>query len=378
MHHARDLTEFEDALRFWDTPMQNIAQADTAGNIAIRSTGYLPIRQDGHGMGLLNGSSDEFAWIGRVPFEELPHSTNPAQGYLTSTNQQPADSTYPYYLGHDWRASYRSLRIDSLLRSKSNHSVNDFKRYQSDVYAMQYELFVPLLDSLPGLSPRADSLRQLLTAWDGSTGVERPEPLVMDEFLDALTRSTWDESAFRRARRPAEYILYGLLTDAPNASWLDIKSTSIREDAAGVLRHALEATADTLDARYGWGAANWRWGDHHHIVFKHLTQSSALEALWRGPLEYPGFASTLSPASSRETTHSASWRVVVDFSQTPPVGYGVYPGGQSGNPFSPLYDGQVMPYVQFQHFDLLKPATPNALPAAQTTSRITLQPSSSP
>jgi penicillin amidase len=95
-------------------------------------------------------------------------------------------------------------------------------------------------------------------------------------------------------------------------------------------------------------------------------------------LEYPGFASTLSPASSRETTHSASWRVVVDFSQTPPVGYGVYPGGQSGNPFSPLYDGQVMPYVQFQHFDLLKPATPNALPAAQTTSRITLQPSSSP
>ncbi|HMB90401.1 MAG TPA: penicillin acylase family protein, partial [Rhodothermales bacterium] len=376
MHHARNLSEFEDALRYWDTPMQNIAQADVDGNIAIRSTGFLPIRRSGNGVGLLDGSTDEAEWVGRVPFEELPHSNNPAQGFLSSANQQPTDASYPYYLGHDWRSSYRSLRIDSLLRGKSDHTVEDFQRYQADVHAMQYELFVPLLDSLTDLSSRADSLRQLLAGWDGNATVDRPEPLVLDEFLDALTRFAWDESAFQRARRPAQYVLYGLLVNEPASPWLDIKNTTMREDASALLRYTLNATADTLEARYGWGVANWRWGDYHHIVFKHLTQSSALGALWRGPVEYPGFASTLSPAGRRETTHTASWRVVVDFSQTPPVGYGMYPGGQSGNPFSPLYDAQVMPYVQFQHYDLHKPTSPDGL--AEATSQVTLRPPSTP
>ena len=75
------------------------------------------------------------------------------------------------------------------------------------------------------------------------------------------------------------------------------------------------------------------------------------------------------------TTHSASWRVVVDFSQQPPVGYGVYPGGASGNPFSAFYDVQVPAYVQFSYYNLLKPAAPEELDAAVVSSRLTLNPS---
>ncbi len=374
MHHARGLDDFQEALRFWDTPMQNIVQADVEGNVAIRSTGYLPIRKAGHGMGLLDGSTDAFEWIGRVPFEELPQAFNPAQGFLSSTNQQPTDSTYRYYLGYDWHTSYRSLRIDTLLRARARHSVADFKRYQADVHAVQRDLFVPLLDTLSGLSPRADSLRRLLAAWDGDTGVDRVEPLVLDEWLGALERLAWDEPAFEGLSRPAETVLYGLLRRAPRSKWLDVQATPRREDAAGLLRLALDAAADTLAARYGWGAAHWRWGDVHQIVFRHLTGAPALRALWRGPLEYPGFAATLSPAGGRPTTASASWRVVVDFSQTPPVGYGVYPGGQSGNPFSRFYDLQVPAFVGFEHYALHKPATPEVLDAARVTSRLTLRP----
>ncbi|MDX1548196.1 MAG: penicillin acylase family protein, partial [Rhodothermales bacterium] len=148
MHHADDLDAFADALTRWDTPAQNIVQADTGGAIAIRSTGYLPIRRAGHGRGLLDGTGDAFEWIGRIPFEELPQSRNPDQGFLTSTNQQPADSTYPYYLGHDWRDSYRSLRIDTLLRARPRHGAEDLMAYQADVHAVQRDLFVPFLDTL--------------------------------------------------------------------------------------------------------------------------------------------------------------------------------------------------------------------------------------
>ena len=374
MNHARNTEEFQTALQHWDTPMQNIIYADVAGNISIRSAGYLPVRKAGHGIGLLDGSTTAFDWVGRVPFDELPHSINPDQGFLASSNQQPADSTYPHYLGHDWRSSYRSLRIDSLLRGKAKHSIDDFKRYQADVHAVQRDLFVPLLDTLGGLSPKADTLRRLLTAWTGETSVDRVEPLVLDEWLQTLRALAWDEPAFEGLRRPSESVLYDLLRHQPDASWLDVQATESREDAAGLLRLALEATADTLATRYGWDVEAWRWGDHHKVVFRHLTQTAALRSLWRGPIEYPGFASTLSPAGARTTTHSASWRMVVDFSQSPPVGYGVYPGGQSGNPFSVFYDLHVPTYLAFDYYDLLKPASPDELDPDRVSSRLTLHP----
>ncbi|MGD8414056.1 MAG: penicillin acylase family protein, partial [Candidatus Latescibacterota bacterium] len=116
MHHATDLDSFQEAIRFWDSPMQNILYADRDGNIAIRSAGHLPIRRAGHGAGLLDGTTDRFDWIGWIPFDELPYTENPKQKYLASANQQPTDDSYPYYLGHNWYRSYRSLRINELLR----------------------------------------------------------------------------------------------------------------------------------------------------------------------------------------------------------------------------------------------------------------------
>jgi penicillin amidase len=351
--------------------MQNILYADAAGNIAIRSTGYLPVRSDG--AGLLDETSGAAAWSGRVPFEELPHALNPARGFLTSTNQQPADSTYPYDLGHDWRETSRSIRINDLLSSRPQHGVDDLKRYQSDVHAVQRDLFVPLLDTLGRLSPRADTLRRMLSRWDGTASVDRPEPLALEFFLRALNRLAWDEPVFGRNRRPSEPRLYFLLHREPASDWLDVRATPEREQAADLLRLALEEAATGLEAEFGAAPAGWRWGDHHRVEFRHLTQTPALRALWRSE-PYPGFASTLSPAGARPTTHSASWRVVVDFSQAPPVGYGIYPGGQSGNPFSTLYARHIPDYVAFNHYRLHKPDGPGAMEPGTAHSVLSLTP----
>ncbi|RMF59611.1 MAG: hypothetical protein D6746_08070, partial [Bacteroidetes bacterium] len=183
----------------------------------------------------------------------------------------------------------------------------------------------------------------------------------LDVFLDHLRRLAWDEPVFAGRRTPAETRLYLLLTEDPGSPWLDVQATPEREDAAGLLRLALDSTAVTLLRDYGRDPAAWRWGDHHHVLFRHLTRSEALQALDRGPFEYPGFDATLSPAAGRVTTHSASWRVVVDFSKQPPVGYGVYPGGQSGNPFSPHYDAFLDSYLSFRHYPLHKPTRPEEL-----------------
>lgn len=372
MNRSTDYEAFEAALRYWDTPMQNILYADRDGVIAIRSTGHLPVRASRSGAGLLDGTTSANAWTGRVPFEALPHAIQPAQQFLTSTNQDPADASYPYYLGRDWTSTLRSLRIDTLLRGKAQHTVADIRAYQADVRAMQHVLLQPLLDTLSGLTADAETVRQRLAAWDGETGVEGAEPLALHFLFDRLKALVWDEPAFVQ-RKPATGPLLLLLRDEPTSPWLDRPATRERETAPDILRLALTQTADTLRARFGdWTAA--RWGDHHRVVFRHITQNEALAPLWRGPVPYPGFAETLSPASGLRTTHSASWRVVVDFSASPPQGYGVYPGGQSGNPFSPLYDAHLDTYLAFEQYTLFKPDRLEAIPPERVQSRLTLRP----
>lgn len=375
MNHATNLKEFEDALRYWDTPMQNILYAGKEGHIAIRSAGYLPVRKAGHGRGLLDGTTDAFAWTGRVPFEELPYARDPSQGYLASSNQKPTGPSYPHYLGHDWRDGYRSLRLDTLLSRKPQHSVADFRAYQADVDVMQRDVFVPLLAPLTGLSPRADRLRDMLRQWEGRATVDRSEPLVMDEFMDNLHRLAWDERVFEGVPDPEDAPFVQLLRTDPSSPWFDVQATPEREDAAGLLALALEATADTLEAHYGWSAGNWRWGDHHHVLFRHITQTPRLRPLWRGPFQYPGFRSTVSPAGGRPTTHSASQRLIVDFSQSPPEGIEVYPGGQSGDPLDArFYDLHIPTYLSFRYYDLLTPAAPEDLSATQVRSTLELLP----
>ncbi len=375
MHHAVDSRSFQKAISKWDAPMQNILYADSTGTISIRTAGYLPIRRSGTGAGLLDGTSNKDDWTGRVPFDQLPFAENPAQGYLASANQQPTARGYKYYVNHDWATGYRSLRINELLRSRDKQTVADLKAYQSDVHVVQYDLFVPLLDTLSRLSPDAAHLRDLLKHWNGNADIDRPEPLVLDHFLKILERLTWDEFDAESARRPREQQLYYLLTEEPKSQWLDIRDTQLLvERSADLLRSALETTVDTLRARYGWGEENWTWGDHHVISIQHLTRSKALSALGYRKVPYPGFDKTLSPARRRETYHSASWRMVVDFSTSPPEAFGVFPGGESGNPYSAHYDDFIPTYLQFGYYRLSRPERPEDALGRQALAETILMP----
>ena len=328
--------------------------------------GYIPVRRAGHGAGLLDGTADAFEWVGRIPFEDLPHALLPTQGYLLSANQQPTPPGSAHYLGHDWPDAYRALRIESLLRARPLHGVEDFLRYQSDVHVVQRDLFVPLLETLEGLTPRAQAARERLLAWDGASMVDRDAPLVLDVFLRSLRRLAWDEPVFAGLPEPKEMTLLRLLREG--SPWLDVVETEAVEDAPGLLAMALERAADTLAVRYD----DLQWGRHHTVVFRHLTQTPALQALWSGPHAYPGFDETISPAGGRPTTHGASWRMVLDFSQRPLSGYGIYPGGQSGRPLSHLYDLHVGPFLEFEHFTLHRPRGPGGL--ASVSSRIAFSP----
>lgn len=356
MNRASNYHEFEEAIRQWDYPMQNILYAGADSIIAIRSTGYLPIRASGSGFGVLDGTSSDDDWIGRVAFDELPHMISPDRGYATSTNQRPAGEWYPHYLGRDWDSIYRSIRIDSLLSGKAEHSPADLMRYQSDVRAVQADLFLPLTERLEDLSPAAASVRERLLAWDRVMSVDSEEATIFHWFMDALGESLWDEALLADLPGPADVRVLDARTRPGIARLLGSTGSSVEDRLDTLLTGALaEAARHTRDDVP-------EWGDIHGVEFSHITGAGPLHPLDRGPYPYPGTNETLSPGRGLIVSHSASWRVVVDFSTSPPKAWGVYPGGQSGNPFSPLYDAHLPAFLNFRYYPLSLADRPKDVP----------------
>ncbi len=344
MHRARSHAEFEEATRQWDSPMQNILYADADGTISIRATGYWPRRQSGEG--LLDGSTSDAEWQGRVPFDELPAWTNPGRGFLTSTNQRPAAAAGPY-MGRDWRSVFRSRRIHTLLSGKKGHDAEDLKAYQADVHAVQADYLIPLVDTLSGLDPAGQELVRRLQGWDRRMTTTSRAATLFAALADTLYDLVWDEPVFMDIPRPHFVRMFaepGEEAPAADPVWFDMVSTPDRETFADVLREAIRRQGPPDDVT--------PWGDVHTLQMRHITRSPALRAVWRENMSYPGWKETLSPARGMQATHSASWRVVVDFSDGPPRAWGVYPGGQSGNPFSRHYDAHVETFVSFDYYAL--------------------------
>jgi Protein related to penicillin acylase len=71
LNRAKNWTEFTAALRDYKAPMQNFVYADVDGNIGFYAPGSVPIRRNGDGRMPVPGWTDEFEWIGYIPFEDL-------------------------------------------------------------------------------------------------------------------------------------------------------------------------------------------------------------------------------------------------------------------------------------------------------------------
>lgn len=357
MNRASNYAEFETAIRAWDYPMQNILYAGVDGIIAIRSTGYMPIRAQGNAFGVQDGTSSSTAWIGRVPFDELPHAISPDRGFVTSTNQRPAPEGYPFYLDQDFRSIYRSMRIYELLEGTEHHTPEDIKKYQSDVKAVQADLFLPLIREVEGLSDAGSRLREVLVSFDGEMALDSKEAGLFASFMETLIELTWDEPVFAGSNKPKEIRILDLL-GSKDEKWFDRVATPEVETLHDLLRQTLDEVGEK------WKSDSFtqrEWQEERSLVVRHITRTEALKSLWRGPFPFPGYSETLSPAPSNPTYWSASWRVVVDFSTSPPQAWGVYPGGQSGNPFSKLYDDHLQKYVDFDYYRLKLPTSPSEM-----------------
>ena len=70
----------------------NFLYADVRGNISYWHYGKIPVRAEGDNPWLPHDGSGAAEWQGFVPWDEMPHTLNPDQDWITSWNNKPAQT----------------------------------------------------------------------------------------------------------------------------------------------------------------------------------------------------------------------------------------------------------------------------------------------
>jgi penicillin amidase len=382
---ARDCGEMREALREWHSPGLNMVYADVEGSIAYQCTGLYPIRRQGDGTVPVPGWSDEYEWNGFVPFDELPWSVNPPDGFLATANQKIHDDSYPYLIGKDFMPPFRARRIVQLITAKERHSKETFAAMQSDTVSLPARLIVPHLLEVEPADDRQKEALSLFAGWDGDLRADSVEAAIYEVWckhiaeavlLPRMGRELYEHYYARRQWSISfQFEVLPTLLELPTAAWFGADGKEARDE---VVRNALGAALDELTARLGEDTAEWSWGSIHRVrMASGLATVPELEELFTaGEAPWGGDEQTIcqgmfEPGSGGyDVVVVPSWRQIIDLADFD-ASVGTHTVGQSGNPASPHFNDLFPLWSNGQYHPL--PFTRPAVEAA-AESRLVLLP----
>ena len=355
LNRAANWLDFRQAISHFKVPGQNVVYADTAGNIGYWCMGRVPLRTGRDG---IFPSSSDRDWTGFVPFQKLPHSFNPEQGFLATSNNRIAGPGYPYYISHLWEPPARIMRIRQLLQAKERFSVEDFKNIQRDVYspfaAFLTPKLLPVAKNLADRDPRFVEIYQFLKGWDFQMRGESVAAAVFEVTVNHLLQNLLQDElgkelyheyvkfpglAFRFLRRLYRERLFG---------WFDDSRTPDEvETPEDIIARSFQEAYSELSERLGPKVIKWRWDSLHHVVFRHMLGSQPLAGkLFNvGPFPLGGSYTTVSSGAyllikPYDCVVGPSMRMIVNLAN-PEEAEVVNPPGQVGNPLSRHFRDQV-------------------------------------
>ncbi len=348
LNHAKNYADYSAAATNLHTPGQNCVFACKNGDIALRTQGEWPAKWMGQGDFVMPGYDTSYLWQGMIPQDEVPYQYNPERGFVSSANQKPVDETYPYYLGRAY-PMYRGFEINRRLKNMTAITPQDMMALQTSNYNAFAEMAMPLfLKNIRenDLSGEGKKYLEYLKEWDfkneaaskGATVFE----LLWDNFEDAVFNDEFAKAP-KVVMHPFESsLLEGLLKDTAY-KFLDNINTPQKETMADEVTMAFKKTTDSLNKAANEGRLDW--GKYKATHIDHLTKLPALSRL------NMGVGGGVHNINATKTTHGPSWRMVVSLTAKTEA-YGVYPGGQSGNPGSKYYDSFVDQWAAGKYYSL--------------------------
>jgi len=351
---AQNWTEFEAAVARWKVPSENIVYADSAGNIGEHSVGLAPIRS---WTGLLPvPGTGGYEWSGFVPLAELPHSFNPAAGFVATANQRMIPDLYPYRVGFEWEPAYRFMRIQSVLDDARDRrhklTIADLELLQSDVVSLPARELQRLVRS--STLQRDPALAQFLR-WDGRLARKSSDAALFEVWLQEIRRGlarriSPEHSDHYEKLRPD--IVLALLGH-PDRSFFGEDPLAARD---ALLAETLRTARQELERRFGPDTSVWSWGRLHAIRFRHpLDQLPGVASLLDPrPLPRPGDEYTVNAAgfdAPWDQSQGASYREILDAGDWD-RSVAINTPGQSGQPGSPHYADLLPLWDRGEYFPL--------------------------
>ena len=297
-NRAQNLTEFVAALQDFDFGSQNFAYADEQGNLAYFASAENPLRkdlEDGGVTGLppyfIRDGSGPNNWVpdpaqsqgqaipyAVLPFDEMPQTINPENGFFVNANNDPAGvsldnnplnqvrpskPTAIYYLNPSFAIGMRAGRITRLVRDQieagKKVSYGDMQNFQANTQQLDAELMTPFL------------FEAFANASDPGAPAELAALVADPSVTEAVGRlSTWDFST--PTGIPEGY-------DAHDNDGKRTPSVPKKEAEASVAAtiynmwrgQAIRATVDATLASFGLGVGS---GDALKAVYNLLSQDT--------------------------------------------------------------------------------------------------------
>ncbi|MFO7680196.1 MAG: penicillin acylase family protein [Chloroflexota bacterium] len=356
LNQAQTFAEFREALRYWDTPSQNVVYADIDGNIGYQTPSRIPIRANGDGRTPVPGWTGEHEWTGYVPFDELPTLYNPPKGFIVTANHAVVDEDYPHFIAYDWADGDRGLRIETMIQDRLANggkiSAADIAEIQFDSQSLPAAAWVPLLTDLASDDPQVQAALEQLRGWDLQERTDSvPAALFELFYLHLFNNVLADEIGADNVDAIAgrDIFMYTLAAD-PEAAWWDNINTPERETAVHIMHQSLADGISWLSENVGGEMDDWTWGKIHTITLADGVLGASgvapLEAIFnRGPYPLAGGSDLVNANGWRRSEPAVvrsypSMRMIVDMGDFE-NSQSVIPGGQSGHPTLSHYDDQM-------------------------------------
>jgi penicillin amidase len=339
LNRARNYDDYRKAIANYTCPAQNFVFADVHKDIAITPNGKFPLKWKEQGKFVLDGTNPTHDWQDWIPANQNPHTKNPVRGFVSSANQFPADTTYPYYLHWEFATFERGKRVNERLSVMQKATMDSLQDIQNDNLNIFARNLVPAMISrvkTDELSADEKAVLQELSRWDYKHEKEKIGASIYKEWWPKIFEKIWQDDfgddkygmRFPAADRTREMILH--FDSTKHTKWFDDRSTPTTETIQQILTLTFKETVKSLTDKFGKMGEKWQWKTYRVLNIRHLgriEQFSSLNVVSNGD---PRCVNAVG------NTNGPSWRMVVQLGLNPKARC-IYPGGQSGNPGSHFY-----------------------------------------
>lgn len=214
MIRARNLAEFETALRPLQNPFFTVMYADRDGHIMHLFGGRTPVRPAGNYQWnqIVPGVSSDTLWTRTHPYEELPKVVDPPSGWLQNANDPPWTTTFPLAIDANKfprymsprGMSFRAQRSAELLEADASITFDEFGEYKhSTRMALADRVLDDLIPPAKAAGGVAAEAAGILESWDRMADAGSRGAVLFEAWYRLLARggaifaTPWSEASPR-------------------------------------------------------------------------------------------------------------------------------------------------------------------------------------